>query len=70
MKPTPPLEVASMKRAQSARRPSAAKRKVLMDDTMVLHGEYVINMFLLFLTLGISLVDILMIVLFSNVFEF
>ena len=49
MKPTP-LEVASMKRARSAPRPSAAKRKVLMDDTMVLHGEYVINMFLLLLT--------------------
>ncbi|XWS57225.1 hypothetical protein CRYUN_Cryun09bG0155900 [Craigia yunnanensis] len=38
MKPTP-LEVASMKRARSAPRPSAAKRKVLMDDTMVLHGD-------------------------------
>ncbi|XWS42989.1 hypothetical protein CRYUN_Cryun16bG0061700 [Craigia yunnanensis] len=39
VKPTPPLEVASMKRARSARRPSATKRKVLMDDTMVLHGD-------------------------------
>ncbi|XWS58903.1 hypothetical protein CRYUN_Cryun08bG0074400 [Craigia yunnanensis] len=39
MKPTPPLEVASMKRARSAPRPSATKRKVLMDDTMVLHGD-------------------------------
>ncbi|XVF41407.1 hypothetical protein PTKIN_Ptkin01aG0277500 [Pterospermum kingtungense] len=38
MKPTP-LEVASMKRARSAPRPSALKRKVLMDDTMVLHGD-------------------------------
>ncbi|XP_021289042.1 sister chromatid cohesion 1 protein 4 isoform X2 [Herrania umbratica] len=39
MKPTPPLEVASMKRARSAPRPSASKRKVLMDDAMVLHGD-------------------------------
>ncbi|XP_022747686.1 sister chromatid cohesion 1 protein 4-like isoform X2 [Durio zibethinus] len=39
MKTTPPLEVASMKRARSAPRPSATKRKVLMDDTMVLHGD-------------------------------
>ncbi|XP_022718441.1 sister chromatid cohesion 1 protein 4-like isoform X2 [Durio zibethinus] len=39
MKPTPPVEVASMKRARSAPRPSATKRKVLMDDTMVLHGD-------------------------------
>ncbi|OMO82611.1 hypothetical protein COLO4_22916 [Corchorus olitorius] len=39
MKPTPPLEVVSMKRARSAPRPSASKRKVLMDDSMVLHGE-------------------------------
>ncbi|XWS65243.1 hypothetical protein CRYUN_Cryun05aG0075900 [Craigia yunnanensis] len=38
MKPTP-LEVASMKRARSASRPSATKRKVLLDDTMVLHGD-------------------------------
>ncbi|XP_017977177.1 PREDICTED: sister chromatid cohesion 1 protein 4 [Theobroma cacao] len=39
MKPTPPPEIASMKRARSAPRPSASKRKVLMDDTMVLHGD-------------------------------
>ncbi|KAH1031760.1 hypothetical protein J1N35_043934 [Gossypium stocksii] len=39
MKPTPPLEVASMKRARSAPRSSTIKRKVLMDDTMVLHGD-------------------------------
>ncbi|TYI46447.1 hypothetical protein E1A91_D13G107900v1 [Gossypium mustelinum] len=39
MKPTPPLEVASMKRARSALRSSTIKRKVLMDDTMVLHGD-------------------------------
>ncbi|XVE90698.1 hypothetical protein DITRI_Ditri20bG0097800 [Diplodiscus trichospermus] len=39
MKPTPPLEVVSMKRARSSQRPSATKRKVLMDDTMVLHGD-------------------------------
>ncbi|XVF30224.1 hypothetical protein REPUB_Repub16aG0039100 [Reevesia pubescens] len=39
MKPTPPLEVASMKRARSASRPNATRRKVLMDDTMVLHGD-------------------------------
>ncbi|OMO50173.1 hypothetical protein CCACVL1_30584 [Corchorus capsularis] len=39
MKPTPPLEVVSMKRARSAPRPSAFKRKVLMDDSMVLHGD-------------------------------
>jgi hypothetical protein len=41
VKTTPPApEVASMKRARSASRPSAMKRKVLMDDSMVLHGEY------------------------------
>ncbi|XP_022744644.1 sister chromatid cohesion 1 protein 4-like isoform X2 [Durio zibethinus] len=39
MKATPPPEVAPMKRARSAPRPSATKRKVLMDDTMVLHGD-------------------------------
>ncbi|KAK8542434.1 hypothetical protein V6N13_136991 [Hibiscus sabdariffa] len=39
MKPTPPLEVASLKHTRSAPRPSATKRKVLMDDTMVLHGD-------------------------------
>lgn len=35
------LEVASTKRLRSAPRSSATKRKVLMDDPMVLHGEYV-----------------------------
>ncbi|XVE62130.1 hypothetical protein DITRI_Ditri06bG0094200 [Diplodiscus trichospermus] len=39
MKRTPPPEVASMKRLRSAQRPSATKRKVLMDDTMVMHGD-------------------------------
>ncbi|GMI88713.1 hypothetical protein HRI_002540500 [Hibiscus trionum] len=39
MKPTPPFEVASLKRARAATKPSATKRKVLMDDTMVLHGD-------------------------------
>ncbi|PPD76978.1 hypothetical protein GOBAR_DD26109 [Gossypium barbadense] len=38
MKPTPQFEVASRKRTRSAAKPSATKRKVLMDDTMVLHG--------------------------------
>ncbi|GLT50109.1 hypothetical protein SLA2020_236180 [Shorea laevis] len=39
MKPTPLFEVASAKRARSAPRPTASKRKVLMDDSMVLHGD-------------------------------
>ncbi|CAK7325991.1 unnamed protein product [Dovyalis caffra] len=40
MKPTPPApEVASMKRTRSASRSSAMKRKVLMDDSMVLLGD-------------------------------
>ncbi|KAK8660246.1 hypothetical protein V6N13_051179 [Hibiscus sabdariffa] len=39
MKPTPQFEVESMKRARSATKPRATKRKVLMDDTMVLHGD-------------------------------
>ncbi|KAI3459095.1 hypothetical protein Pfo_015758 [Paulownia fortunei] len=40
VKPTPPLsEVTSMKRTRSAPRSGAPKRKVLMDDTMVLHGD-------------------------------
>ncbi|XVF56367.1 hypothetical protein PTKIN_Ptkin06aG0114700 [Pterospermum kingtungense] len=38
MQPTP-LEVASTKRARSAARPSTTRRKVLMDDYMVLHGD-------------------------------
>ncbi|KAF9677008.1 hypothetical protein SADUNF_Sadunf08G0062600 [Salix dunnii] len=40
VKTTPPApEMASMKRARSASRPSATKRKVLMDDSMVLLGD-------------------------------
>ncbi|KAF3976738.1 hypothetical protein CMV_000094 [Castanea mollissima] len=40
MKPTPPApEVVPVKRLRSAPRSSALKRKVLMDDTMVLHGD-------------------------------
>ncbi|KAK6156441.1 hypothetical protein DH2020_010689 [Rehmannia glutinosa] len=43
VKPTPPLsEVTSTKRNRAAPRSGAPKRKVLMDDTMVLHGEYVL----------------------------
>lgn len=41
MKPTPVLELATTKRLRSAPRSTATKRKVLMDDPMVLHGEYV-----------------------------
>lgn len=40
MKPTPPApEIISTKRLRSAPRASASKRKVLMDDMMVLHGD-------------------------------
>ncbi|KAL3654000.1 hypothetical protein CASFOL_003681 [Castilleja foliolosa] len=40
VKPTPPLsEVMSMKRSRTVPRSSAPKRKVLIDDTMVLHGD-------------------------------
>ncbi|KAM7280060.1 hypothetical protein ACFE04_007194 [Oxalis oulophora] len=42
IKPTPPVrEVTSLKRPRSAQvqRPSAMKRKILMDDNMVLHGD-------------------------------
>ncbi|XP_057801496.1 sister chromatid cohesion 1 protein 4-like isoform X2 [Salvia miltiorrhiza] len=40
VKPTPPpSEVTSMKRHRTAPRSGAPKRKVLMDDTMVLHGD-------------------------------
>lgn len=43
MRPTPPApEIVSMKRSRSGPRSSTLKRKVLMDDTMVLHGEYVL----------------------------
>ncbi|KAL8557764.1 hypothetical protein ACS0TY_005028 [Phlomoides rotata] len=40
VKPTPPpFEVTSSKRTRSAPRSRAPKRKVIMDDTMVLHGD-------------------------------
>ncbi|KAJ4837210.1 hypothetical protein Tsubulata_040033 [Turnera subulata] len=39
LKPTPAQEVISTKRARSASRPSVSKRKVLMDDSMVLLGD-------------------------------
>lgn len=39
LKPTPPPEVVSMKRPRTATRSNASKRKVLMDDPMVLHGD-------------------------------
>nr|GMC54056.1 sister chromatid cohesion 1 protein 4 isoform X1 [Ipomoea batatas] len=38
LKPTPPFEITSVKRARFART-STLKRKVLMDETMVLHGD-------------------------------
>lgn len=42
LKPTPPVpEMKTTKRLRTAVRSTASKRKVLMDDTMVLHGEYV-----------------------------
>ncbi|CAH2072623.1 unnamed protein product [Thlaspi arvense] len=41
MRPTPVLEVASTKRLRSAPRSTATKRKVLMDDPMVLHGDVI-----------------------------
>ncbi|XP_044508689.1 sister chromatid cohesion 1 protein 4-like [Mangifera indica] len=42
LKPTPPPpEVASRKRIRSAPQSSALKRKVFMDDTMVLHGDII-----------------------------
>ncbi|KAL3520448.1 hypothetical protein ACH5RR_018597 [Cinchona calisaya] len=37
--PPPPCEITSLKRHRSAPRTSTSKRKVLMDDTMVLHGD-------------------------------
>ncbi|GAB4835339.1 hypothetical protein Ancab_000250 [Ancistrocladus abbreviatus] len=40
VKPTPPVpEIVSVKRRRVAPRPSPVKRKVLMDDMMVLHGD-------------------------------
>lgn len=42
LKATPlPSEITSSKRARSAARMSASKRKVLMDDIMVLHGDMI-----------------------------
>uniref|UniRef100_A0A1J3JLD9 Sister chromatid cohesion 1 protein 4 n=1 Tax=Noccaea caerulescens TaxID=107243 RepID=A0A1J3JLD9_NOCCA len=41
MKPTPVLELATTKRLRSAPRSTATKRKVLMDDPMVLHGDVI-----------------------------
>lgn len=39
MRPTPPPEVAPMKRIRTGPRSSTSKRKVLMDDSMILHGD-------------------------------
>ncbi|XP_062005497.1 sister chromatid cohesion 1 protein 4 isoform X2 [Rosa rugosa] len=40
LKPTPPVpEMKTAKRSRTAVRGTASKRKVLMDDTMVLHGD-------------------------------
>ncbi|XP_043704274.1 sister chromatid cohesion 1 protein 4-like isoform X2 [Telopea speciosissima] len=39
VRPTPPSEVPSSKRLRVATRVHAPKRKVLLDDTMVLHGD-------------------------------
>ncbi|KAL2482255.1 sister chromatid cohesion 1 protein 4-like [Forsythia ovata] len=42
IKPTPPLpELKSLKRARITPRTAAPKRKILMDDTMVLHGDLI-----------------------------
>lgn len=42
MKPTPSISEATvMKRSRSAPRASASKRKVLVDDAMVLHGDLI-----------------------------
>ncbi|ESQ41617.1 hypothetical protein EUTSA_v10012533mg [Eutrema salsugineum] len=41
MRPTPVLELASTKRLRAAPRSSSTKRKVLMDDPMVLHGDVI-----------------------------
>ncbi|XP_021903325.1 sister chromatid cohesion 1 protein 4-like isoform X2 [Carica papaya] len=41
MKPSQPLEVVSIKRTRSAPRSTLSKRKVLMDDTMVVHGDII-----------------------------
>ncbi|XP_058183162.1 sister chromatid cohesion 1 protein 4 isoform X2 [Rhododendron vialii] len=39
--PTPQPQVTRMKRQQSAPRVSASKRKILMDDAMILHGDVI-----------------------------
>lgn len=55
VKPTPPpSEITSLKCQRSAPRTSASKRKVLMDDTMVLHGEYVFSSFFFWVDLKLS----------------
>lgn len=41
MKPTPPPAMTCMKRPRITPRVYASKRKVLMDDTMVLHGDVI-----------------------------
>lgn len=41
VKETPQQGLPYLKRHRAAPRSSASKRKVLMDDMMVLHGEYV-----------------------------
>ncbi|KAF8081066.1 hypothetical protein N665_0908s0022 [Sinapis alba] len=41
MRSTPVLEIASTKRSRAAPRSTATKRKVLMDDPMVLHGDVI-----------------------------
>ncbi|XP_052188097.1 sister chromatid cohesion 1 protein 4 isoform X2 [Diospyros lotus] len=43
MKPTPqpPSQIMQVRRPRSTTRTSASKRKVLMDDTMVLHGDVI-----------------------------
>ncbi|XP_010492511.1 PREDICTED: sister chromatid cohesion 1 protein 4-like [Camelina sativa] len=41
MRPTPVLEAVSTKRLRSAPRSTTTKRKVLMDDPMVLHGDII-----------------------------
>ncbi|KAK4795097.1 hypothetical protein SAY86_013091 [Trapa natans] len=42
MKPTPaPLEIVTSKRPRNAQRASATKRKVHLDETMVLHGDMI-----------------------------
>ncbi|XP_033143158.1 sister chromatid cohesion 1 protein 4 isoform X2 [Brassica rapa] len=41
MRSTPVLEIATTKRSRAAPRSTATKRKVLMDDPMVLHGDLI-----------------------------